>query len=56
MHTPDELVGLYRARGYKITPQRQAVFAVLHGNEAHPTAESVHEAVVANMPKRPRRR
>ena len=50
MHTPDELVGLYRARGYKITPQRLAIFAVLHGNHTHPTAEAVHEAVVAEMP------
>ena len=50
VHTPDELVGLYRARGLKITPQRRAIFAVLHENDRHPTAESVHEAVVSDLP------
>ena len=50
MNTPDELVGLYRARGSKITPQRQAIFRVLHGNPAHPTAEAVHAAVTVDMP------
>jgi len=50
MHTPDELVGLYRDRGLKITPQRQAVFAALHENARHPTAESVHDAITTMMP------
>ena len=50
MRTPTELVDLYRARGYKVTPQRQAVFGVLHRNEAHPSAEAVHAAVTEAMP------
>ena len=50
MRTPDELVGLYRARGFKVTPQRQAIFGVLHGNEAHPSAEAVHATVTTTMP------
>ena len=50
VHTPDELVGLYRARGFKITPQRQAVFSVLHDNPEHPTAEAVYEALTEAMP------
>ena len=41
---------MFRSRGLKITPQRQCIFGVLHGNEAHPTAESVHLAAAAVMP------
>lgn len=50
VHTPDELVGLYRARGHKMTPQRRAVFEVLEGHVGHPTAETVHGEVSASMP------
>ena len=50
MRTPAELSDLFRARGRKVTPQREAVFRALHGNDAHPTAEVVHAAVVADMP------
>ncbi len=50
MHTPDELVGLYRARGLKMTPQRQAVFSAVFANEDHPTAETVHRMVLQNLP------
>jgi Fe2+ or Zn2+ uptake regulation protein len=48
--SPDELTDLFRARGLKVTPQRQCIFGVLHGSVAHPTAEAVHAAVVARMP------
>ena len=50
MRPPAELTELFREQGYKITPQREAVFRVLDGNDAHPTAESVHAAVVTDMP------
>lgn len=50
MRSPGELSALFRARGLKVTPQRQCIFGVLHGNEGHPTAESVHAATVAQMP------
>lgn len=50
MRSPDELSALFRARGLKVTPQRQCIFRVLHGNEAHPTAEAVHAAAAAQMP------
>lgn len=50
MFTPDELVGVFRARGYKMTPQRYAVFQALDDNHAHPTADAVHAAVTATMP------
>lgn len=50
MRSPDELTLAFRANGLKITPQRQAVFRVLHQSQEHPTAEAVHAAVVADMP------
>ena len=50
MHTPDEHVGLYRARGHKMTPQRRAVFDALHDERSHPTAEMVHAEVSRDMP------
>jgi Fe2+ or Zn2+ uptake regulation protein len=33
-----------------VTPQRQRIFEALHGTEAHPTAEAVHETVRRDMP------
>jgi Fe2+ or Zn2+ uptake regulation protein len=41
---------MFRARGLKITPQRQAIFAVLQGNDRHPTAEGVYAEVALGMP------
>jgi Fe2+ or Zn2+ uptake regulation protein len=48
--TPDQLTDRFRSQGLKVTPQRQAIFRILHGNEAHPTAEAVHARVVRDMP------
>ncbi len=50
MKTPDELTDLFRAQGLKVTPQRQRIFRILYNSEAHPTAEAVHAAAVADMP------
>lgn len=50
MRSPRELIDRYRSEGRRVTPQRAAIFAALNGNETHPTAESVHELVVAEMP------
>ena len=50
MRTPDQLVTAFRASGRKVTPQRERIFRVLHDNAAHPTADAVHAAVVADMP------
>jgi Fe2+ or Zn2+ uptake regulation protein len=41
---------MFRERGLKITPQRQAIFAVLQGNDRHPTAEGVYAEVIIGMP------
>ena len=45
-----ELTELFRAHGLKVTPQRQCIFRVLHGNGVHPTAEAVYEATRSEMP------
>lgn len=49
MRTPEELSALFRAQGRKITAQRQCIFRVLHGDESHPTAESIHAAAKSHM-------
>jgi Fe2+ or Zn2+ uptake regulation protein len=48
--TPAELTELFRTEGFKVTPQRQMIFRLLHGNEVHPSAESVYAAARAEMP------
>lgn len=50
MKSPSELTQLFRERGLKVTPQRQCIFRVLHGNDVHPTADAVHAAASADMP------
>jgi Fe2+ or Zn2+ uptake regulation protein len=50
VRTPEELTDLFRERGLKVTPQRQCIFRVLHGNATHPTAEAVFAAASAEMP------
>lgn len=50
MKSPAELSELFRARGFKVTPQRQCIFRVLHGNDVHPTAEAVFAVARAEMP------
>jgi Fe2+ or Zn2+ uptake regulation protein len=48
--TPTELTELFRTRGLKVTPQRQMIFRLLHGNGVHPTAESLYAAARDEMP------
>jgi Fe2+ or Zn2+ uptake regulation protein len=48
--TPEELTLAFRERGLKVTPQRQAIFRVLHTNGSHPSAEAVHHAVIDELP------
>lgn len=40
----------YRALGLKLTPQRMAIFHFLEGNESHPSAEDIYEAVRRKYP------
>jgi Fe2+ or Zn2+ uptake regulation protein len=46
----DELTADFRARGLRVTPQRQAIFRLLHGVDTHPTVDSLFDAARAEMP------
>jgi len=48
--SPEDLVVSFRAAGLKVTPQRQLLFRLLHGNDMHPTAETLYEVAAAEMP------
>lgn len=50
MKTTDELTELFRDRGLRVTPQRQAIFRLLHGDACHPTVDSLFEAARSEMP------
>ncbi len=50
VRSPEELTQIFRARGLKITPQRQSIFRVLHQSTVHPTAEAVFDSVRGEMP------
>src|SRR5436190_21052585 len=50
VRTPAELTELFREQGLKVTPQRQCIFRLLHGNGVHPTAEAVYAEARREMP------
>ncbi|MEI8000006.1 MAG: Fur family transcriptional regulator [Actinomycetes bacterium] len=50
MTSVEELAERFRARGLRVTPQRQVVCRLLEGNREHPTVEALHEAARAEMP------
>ncbi|MGD9702129.1 MAG: Fur family transcriptional regulator [Acidimicrobiia bacterium] len=50
MRSPAELTTAFRARGLKVTPQRQLLFRLLHGNQVHPSADALFDVAQAEMP------
>ncbi|CAN5528420.1 Fur family transcriptional regulator [soil metagenome] len=50
MLEPAELTRVFRARGLKVTPQRQLLFTLLHDNASHPTVEALFAVASAAMP------
>jgi Fe2+ or Zn2+ uptake regulation protein len=50
VRTPAALTDAFRQQGLKVTPQRQLLFRLLHGNDSHPSAESLHTIASARMP------
>jgi Fe2+ or Zn2+ uptake regulation protein len=50
VQTADQLTSLFRDQGLRVTPQRQAIFRLLHGNDGHPTVESLYDAARSEMP------
>jgi len=50
MMEPAKLVEKCRKRGFKITPQRLAIFEALKDNYSHPTAEMLYKEVSRKYP------
>ncbi len=50
MRTVDDLTEGFRARGLRVTPQRQAIFRLLQGDVTHPTVETLYERARTDMP------
>jgi Fe2+ or Zn2+ uptake regulation protein len=50
MKSSDQLTALFREQGLRVTPQRQAIFRLLQGNDTHPTVESLFERARTEMP------
>jgi Fur family transcriptional regulator, stress-responsive regulator len=50
MKSADELTDTFRAQGLRVTPQRQAIFRLLHGVDTHPTVDSLYDAARVEMP------
>ena len=50
MKTVPELTTLFRDRGLRVTPQRQAIFGLLHGDVTHPTVEALFDRARVDMP------
>jgi len=48
--SPPELADAFRARGLKVTPQRQLLFRLLDGNTTHPTADALYARASELMP------
>ena len=46
----DELTERFRTEGLRVTPQRQVIFRLLHGNDEHPTVEALYESARDEMP------
>ena len=54
MKTATELTDLFRDRGLRVTPQRQAIFRLLTGNDRHPTVDALYDAARASRCRRSR--
>jgi Fur family peroxide stress response transcriptional regulator len=47
---PSELAESFRARGLKVTPQRECIFSLLYRNDVHPSADAIFAAARQQMP------
>jgi Fur family peroxide stress response transcriptional regulator len=46
----DDIRELFKERGLRVTPQREAIFRLLAASKAHPTAEQVYQEVRKTFP------
>ena len=49
VRTAEELTGLFRSRGRKVTAQRQCIFRALQGDVTHPSAEVIYARAKSEM-------
>lgn len=50
VQSPTQLAEAFRARGLKVTPQRQLLFTLLEHDMTHPTADGLYARASAQMP------
>ncbi len=50
MKNIEEVISKFRQEGYKITPQRRAIFEILVNNGNHPKAEEIYKEMKIKMP------
>ena len=50
MKNIEEAISRFRQKGYKITPQRRAIFKILVNNDTHPNAEAIYQEMKNIMP------
>jgi len=50
VRSPAELTQAFRQTGLKVTPQRQLLFGLLHGNTSHPSADVLFALASEAMP------
>ncbi len=50
MKDTDTLTTIFREQGLRVTPQRQAIFRLLEGDDSHPTVESLFDRARSDMP------
>src|SRR5438552_18951419 len=50
MKDTDTLTSIFREQGLRVTPQRQAIFRLLDGDDSHPTVESLFDRARSDMP------
>lgn len=50
MEFTEKIITRFKEEGYRITPQRLAVFKLLDGNKSHPTAEEIFAALKSDYP------
>jgi Fe2+ or Zn2+ uptake regulation protein len=50
MKTCEQLTDLFHEQGLRVTPQRQVIFRLLHGDDEHPTVEALYDRARAEMP------
>jgi Fe2+ or Zn2+ uptake regulation protein len=50
MKDTGSLTTIFREQGLRVTPQRQAIFRLLEGDDSHPTVESLFDRARADMP------